>query len=262
MDFSHHGRTPSPIFAAPSARWCVRPGSRSRRFCRSRSASAPTPRSSASPAHSCCARCPTATRIGWSSSGTDRLASASRRTGSRRRSTSTSYARTAGSNRRDCDRRELESDGDGEPERIGALRVSSNLLPMLGVRAELGKLFAPEDDRPGQVGQSRCSRTARGCAATAAIVLSLGRVLTLNGQPYEVIGCPAVGLRPASRSDADARRRRACGRHPAVVSRCRCPARAERRRLQPARQVETGRVGRHRTGRDGCADGASSPRAS
>ena len=43
--------------------------------------------------------------------------------------------------------------GDGEPERIGALRVSSNLLPMLGVRAELGKLFGPEDDRPGQAGK-------------------------------------------------------------------------------------------------------------
>src|SRR5262245_54570521 len=43
--------------------------------------------------------------------------------------------------------------GDGEPERIGTLRVSSNLLPMLGVRAELGKLFSPEDDRPGRAGK-------------------------------------------------------------------------------------------------------------
>jgi MacB-like periplasmic core domain len=43
--------------------------------------------------------------------------------------------------------------GDGEPERIGAIRVSSNLLPMLGVRPELGRLFAPADDRPGQSGK-------------------------------------------------------------------------------------------------------------
>src|SRR6476619_6773833 len=31
--------------------------------------------------------------------------------------------------------------GDGEPERIGTIRVSSNLLPMLGARALVGKLF-------------------------------------------------------------------------------------------------------------------------
>src|SRR5437868_6251898 len=31
--------------------------------------------------------------------------------------------------------------GDGEPERVGAVRVSSNLMPMLGVRALSGRLF-------------------------------------------------------------------------------------------------------------------------
>src|SRR5260370_30577444 len=37
--------------------------------------------------------------------------------------------------------------GGGEPERIATLRVSSNLLPMLGVRAEIGRLFTPEEDK-------------------------------------------------------------------------------------------------------------------
>ena len=32
--------------------------------------------------------------------------------------------------------------GDGEPERIGTIRVSSNLLPMLGVQPAVGRLFA------------------------------------------------------------------------------------------------------------------------
>ena len=39
--------------------------------------------------------------------------------------------------------------GDGEPERLGTIRMSSNLLPMLGVRPALGRLFTASDDRPG-----------------------------------------------------------------------------------------------------------------
>src|ERR1700749_3883977 len=40
--------------------------------------------------------------------------------------------------------------GWGEPERVGTIRVSSNLLPMLGTRAELGRLFVVDEDRPGR----------------------------------------------------------------------------------------------------------------
>ena len=78
--------------------------------------------------------------------------------------------------------------GDGEPERIGTIRVSSNLLPMLGARAALGRLFVAEED----VGRRRrpppCSATARGCAATAAIRTSSARPSSLNGQPYQIVG--------------------------------------------------------------------------
>ena len=34
--------------------------------------------------------------------------------------------------------------GDGEPERVGVIRVSSNLLPMLGVVPTYGRLLAPD----------------------------------------------------------------------------------------------------------------------
>ena len=44
--------------------------------------------------------------------------------------------------------------GDGEPERIGTIRVSSNLLPMLGVQPLLGQLFGADDDRPGKTGKA------------------------------------------------------------------------------------------------------------
>jgi len=77
--------------------------------------------------------------------------------------------------------------GDGEPERIGTLRVSSNLLPMLGVRPALGNLFGPEDDRPGRAGRALLSYGTwiRRYGGEPGV---LGRSLTLNGQPYEVIG--------------------------------------------------------------------------
>src|ERR1051325_2521843 len=39
--------------------------------------------------------------------------------------------------------------GNGEPERVGAIHVSSNLLPMLGARADRGRLFLPEEDKEG-----------------------------------------------------------------------------------------------------------------
>ena len=42
----------------------------------------------------------------------------------------------------------LTGDG-GEPERVGAVRVSSNMLTMLGARAEMGRLFTPDEDLEG-----------------------------------------------------------------------------------------------------------------
>jgi len=77
--------------------------------------------------------------------------------------------------------------GDGEPERVGTIRVSSNLLPMLGAQPILGGLFSAEDDLPGRTGRAILgySTWMRRYGRDPAIV---GRSLTLNGQPYEVIG--------------------------------------------------------------------------
>jgi predicted permease len=77
--------------------------------------------------------------------------------------------------------------GDGEPERISTLRVSSNLLPMLGATPFLGRLFTPEEDRQMP-------------AATAILGYStwmhryggdrniLGRRIEMNGRPFEIVG--------------------------------------------------------------------------
>lgn len=77
--------------------------------------------------------------------------------------------------------------GDGEPERIGAIRMSSNLLPMLGARAALGRLFTAQEDTPGQGGVALLSDGTwkRRYGADPNV---LGRTLLLNGQPYQIVG--------------------------------------------------------------------------
>lgn len=39
--------------------------------------------------------------------------------------------------------------GWGDPERVGAIRVSANLLPLLGARPVLGRLLTQDEDSPG-----------------------------------------------------------------------------------------------------------------
>jgi predicted permease len=77
--------------------------------------------------------------------------------------------------------------GEGEPERVGTMRVSSNLLPMLGARAALGRLFLSDEDVPGRsptavlsygMWAHRYGRDPR----------MLGKSITINGQSYEVVG--------------------------------------------------------------------------
>jgi predicted permease len=80
----------------------------------------------------------------------------------------------------------LTGDG-GEPERIGTIRVSSNLLPMLGVTPALGQLFTAEEDVPGRSGTAvlHYGTWMRRYGGDPGVI---GRTLTLNGQPYQVIG--------------------------------------------------------------------------
>jgi putative ABC transport system permease protein len=84
--------------------------------------------------------------------------------------------------------------GDGEPERLEGTAVSSELLPLLGVRPLIGRAFAEADDSP---------------RAPATVILShglwlarfggdpgvLGRRLILNDEPHEVIGVMPADFR-------------------------------------------------------------------
>jgi predicted permease len=83
--------------------------------------------------------------------------------------------------------------GDGEPVRIGAVRTSSNLLPMLGVRPAAGRLFAEADDAAGaplKALLSDATWTGRYGRDPAVI----GRSLTLNGVSVEVVGVLPPGF--------------------------------------------------------------------
>ena len=77
--------------------------------------------------------------------------------------------------------------GSGDPERVGVIRVSSNLLPMLGARPLRGQLFVPEDDVPGRGGTAVLSHGfwTRRFGGDAAVV---GTSIILNGQSYQIAG--------------------------------------------------------------------------
>jgi predicted permease len=77
--------------------------------------------------------------------------------------------------------------GDGEPERIGAIHVSSNLLPMLGGHAEHGRLFTAQDDVPGGAGAAILGHGTwlRRYGGDPKVI---GRSLNINGQAYQIVG--------------------------------------------------------------------------
>jgi predicted permease len=90
--------------------------------------------------------------------------------------------------------------GRGEPQRMGAARVSPNVFNVLGLRPQLGRFFAADEDRPG---------------ADSVVVISddvwrghlggdpdvLGRTIDLDGAPHVVIGILEAGV-PFPRTSA------------------------------------------------------------
>ena len=77
--------------------------------------------------------------------------------------------------------------GNGEPERVGVIRVSSNLLPMLGASAATGRLFRPEEDQPGRANVAVLSHGMwmRHYGSDPHVI---GRPIVLNGVAYDIVG--------------------------------------------------------------------------
>jgi putative ABC transport system permease protein len=77
--------------------------------------------------------------------------------------------------------------GVGEPERIQASFLSSDLLAVLGLRPVIGRTFLPEEDHLGSAPEALLSHRywQRRFGANASIV---GRTITLDDRKYTIIG--------------------------------------------------------------------------
>ena len=84
--------------------------------------------------------------------------------------------------------------GTGEPEELSTVGVSPNLFSLLGVAPVLGRAFVPEEENRGRdrvVVLSHDFWTGRLGGDPAVI----GRTLTLDGEPYQVVGVMPEGFR-------------------------------------------------------------------
>jgi len=77
--------------------------------------------------------------------------------------------------------------GEGEPERVGVIRISSNLLPMLGLRAGAGRLFTADEDSVGPPATAVLSygMWTRRYGSDPRMI---GKSIIINGKPHEVVG--------------------------------------------------------------------------
>jgi putative ABC transport system permease protein len=84
-------------------------------------------------------------------------------------------------------RRESNLTGSGEPETLTNLRVSPSFFTALGVQAALGRTLLADEDEPGKQYVTVLSHGLwqRRFGADPSVV---GRTVTLDGQPYTVVG--------------------------------------------------------------------------
>lgn len=77
--------------------------------------------------------------------------------------------------------------GNGDPEQLDGIAVTSDLFPLLGAQAALGRIFTAEDDRSGAQGTLVLSYGLwkQRFGADAGVV---GRKVILDGEPYLIIG--------------------------------------------------------------------------
>ena len=77
--------------------------------------------------------------------------------------------------------------GDGMPEKVQALRLTTDALALAGVQPAVGRLFAAGEDEPGRELEAVLAWGfwQRRFAGDPHI---LGRVITLDGRPYRIVG--------------------------------------------------------------------------
>jgi putative ABC transport system permease protein len=104
--------------------------------------------------------------------------------------------------------------GSGEAERLQGIRIAANAFQMLGVEAASGRTLVPEDDNPNSarvvvLNYGFWQRRFGGANDTS------GKTLTLNGEPYTIVGVlpqsfsipnTEIDIAVPLRMDSDARR--------------------------------------------------------
>jgi predicted permease len=88
----------------------------------------------------------------------------------------------------------LNLTGDGDPERVSAVRVTANYFTLLGAAPELGRTFAAGEDQQGHEHVVVLSHRLweRKFGSDLALV---GKAIRLNGEPYNVIGVMPLQFR-------------------------------------------------------------------
>ena len=84
--------------------------------------------------------------------------------------------------------------GSGDPERIAGAQTTANFFSVIGLQPILGRLYTEENETPGKdrvvlLSHGLWQRTFGGARDV------LGRTLTLNGDPHEIIGVMPPELR-------------------------------------------------------------------
>ena len=83
--------------------------------------------------------------------------------------------------------------GDGDPRRVGTAIVSADFFGLMGVTPALGRAFRPEENQAGRTNVAVLSHDfwQSHFGGDASV---LGRTITLNGNPREVVGVLPAGF--------------------------------------------------------------------
>src|SRR5262249_49023333 len=87
-----------------------------------------------------------------------------------------------------------------QPERLGGIRVSSSLFPILGIQPAIGRAFRPEEDlyNGPRVASLRDGLWKRRFGADPQLI---GKQSRLNGESYRVIGVMPHDFQFAKRNE-------------------------------------------------------------
>jgi putative ABC transport system permease protein len=94
----------------------------------------------------------------------------------------------------------LNMTGDGEPQRLTAIKATAHYFEVMGIKPILGRMLLPEEDAPGKnhvvvLSYGFWQRVFGGARDV------VGKAIQLNGEPYNVVGVGPAGFSVSSKLD-------------------------------------------------------------